>query len=164
MMLCVNSDAKPLDRPQSLLASQSALQHKFRMQVSTNEDDDFEALTIDEYARQAALTDQKKGRDAMSFILLGLTGETGTLLSEAKKKQRDRASYLGYAAGVAEEIGDVLWYLAALARRCRLRLSDISAAAANSKRPLDALTFHDLQAAHIPLSKEPTLSPTLTRG
>lgn len=142
----------------SSLASTSVLTHKPKMQASVGTvGDDFEVLRIDEYARQAALTDQKKGRDAMSFILLGLTGETGTLLSEAKKKQRDRASYLGYAAGVAEELGDVLWYLAALARRCRLRLSEIGAlAASQTQASLDTLTFHDLQAAHIPLSKEPT--------
>ena len=80
-------------------------------------DNDFEALTIDEYARQAALTDQRKGRKALSFSMLGVFGETGSLLSEAKKKQRDQASYLGYADAVTEEFGDVLWYFASLARR-----------------------------------------------
>lgn len=135
-----------------------ALPHSSKMQATTaKKSDDFQALTIDEYARQAALTDQKKGRDAMSFVLLGLAGETGTLLSEAKKKQRDRASYLGYAEGVAEELGDVLWYLAAVARRCRLHLSEISISADQGLRnSLDDLTFHQLQPAHIPLSRDPT--------
>ena len=32
----------------------------------------------------------------MAFPLLGLFGETGSLLSELKKKQRDSASYSGY--------------------------------------------------------------------
>jgi NTP pyrophosphatase (non-canonical NTP hydrolase) len=87
----------------------------------------------------------------MDFVLLGLAGETGTLLSEAKKKQRDHASYLGYADGVAEEFGDVLWYLAAVARRSRIRLSEVAALA--SDRPqefLEDLTFHDLHACSYP--------------
>ncbi|MFC6737795.1 hypothetical protein [Methylobacterium tardum] len=42
--------------------------------------------------------------------MLGLFGETGSLLSETKKKQRDARSYLGYEASVVEEMGDALWY------------------------------------------------------
>lgn len=84
--------------------------------------------------------------------MLGLVGETGSLLAEAKKKQRDAASYLGYAEAVAEEIGDVLWYLAAVARRHRLALSDIAAAALITNgvyRAGDnaALSLHALQPA-----------------
>ena len=121
---------------------------------------EFQALTIDDYANQAARTDQRSGRSALGFSMLGLFGEAGSLLSEAKKKQRDDASYLGYADAVAQELGDVLWYLAAVARRGRLALSDI---AANAARGGDdwrvggngALSFHDLQPAHIPLAKAP---------
>ena len=68
-------------------------------------------LTVDQYVREAARTDQRKGPGTIGFTMLGLVGETGSLLAEAKKKQRDAASYLGYAEAVAEEIGDVLWYL-----------------------------------------------------
>ena len=81
--------------------------------------EDFEALTVADYAKQAARTDQRSGGRALGFSMLGLFGEVGSLLSEAKKKQRDDASYLGYAHAVAEELGDVLWYLAAIARRSR---------------------------------------------
>ena len=91
--------------------------------------DDFASLTVDQYAQEAARTDQRKGPGTVGFTMLGLFGETGSLLAEAKKKQRDAASYLGYAPAVTEEIGDVLWYLAAIARRHRLSLSDIAAAA-----------------------------------
>lgn len=122
--------------------------------------EEFQALTVDDYAKQAARTDQRSGSSALGFSMLGLFGETGSLLSEAKKKQRDDASYLGYADAVAEELGDVLWYLAAVARRSRLALSDIAANARQSSGEWriggnGALSFHDLQPAHIPLAKAP---------
>lgn len=121
---------------------------------------EFETLTVDDYAKQAARTDQRSGKSALGFSMLGLFGEAGSLLSEAKKKQRDDASYLGYADAVAEELGDVLWYLAAVARRSALALSDIAANAARSDGEWlaggnDALSFHALQPAHIPLAKAP---------
>ncbi|MGC1470775.1 MAG: nucleoside triphosphate pyrophosphohydrolase family protein [Sphingorhabdus sp.] len=122
--------------------------------------DSFIPLTIDEYARQAALTDQRKGKHALSFSMLGVFGEAGSLLSEVKKKQRDKASYLGYADAVAEELGDVLWYLASVARRSGLPLSAIAASAVDATRLGSAadndLTFHALQPAHIPITTEPT--------
>lgn len=122
--------------------------------------DDFEALTVDQYLREAARTDQRKGPGTIGFTMLGLVGETGSLLAEAKKKQRDAASYLGYAEAVAEEIGDVLWYLAAVARRHRLALSDIAAAALVADGVYRAgdnahLSLHALQPAHMPLAKAP---------
>jgi NTP pyrophosphatase (non-canonical NTP hydrolase) len=73
--------------------------------------DDFSPLTIESYAAQALTTDQRSDSGSLTFPLLGLFGETGSLLSEVKKKQRDRASYVGYAGAVVEELGDVLWYL-----------------------------------------------------
>ena len=89
--------------------------------------DDFIPLTIDEYSAKALLTDQRSDGGSLTFPLLGLFGETGSLLSEVKKKQRDRASYLGYAAAVSEELGDVLWYLTIVANRGGLLLKDIIA-------------------------------------
>jgi NTP pyrophosphatase (non-canonical NTP hydrolase) len=121
--------------------------------------DEFETLTLAGYAKQAARTDQRSGKGALGFSMLGLFGEVGSLLSEAKKKQRDAASYLGYADAVAEELGDVLWYLAAVARRGNIALADIAARAADGgASPLTAsegLTFHALQPVHIPLAKAP---------
>lgn len=122
---------------------------------------DDESLTIEEYSRQAARTDQRKGPGTAGFTMLGLFGETGSLLTEAKKKQRDAASYLGYAEAVAEEIGDVLWYLAAVSRRYRLALSDIATAAlapggTHKAGGNGALTLHALQPAHMPIAKSPT--------
>lgn len=123
---------------------------------------EFELLTVAAYAKRAAVTDQRKGARALGFSMLGLFGEVGSLLSEAKKKQRDAASYLGYADAVAEELGDVLWYLSAIARRSRLSLADIAAAATSDDAwapgANDVLTFHALQPKHMPLAKAPTVA------
>lgn len=82
-------------------------------------------LTFREYQDLAVQTDRTAGGDLV-LPLLGLFGETGSLLSEAKKKHRDAVSYLGYEQAVLEELGDVLWYLAVLASRAHIRLADIA--------------------------------------
>ncbi len=121
----------------------------------------FKSLLVDEYASRAAFTDQREDGNDLSFSMLGLFGEVGSLLSVAKKKQRDQASYLGYADAVVEELGDVLWYLSSIARRTGLKLSDIANAALNGDDTLNAdnkyLTFHQLQPAKIPIARKPAV-------
>ncbi len=59
--------------------------------------------------------------------LLGLTGEIGTLAAEYKKRVRPGgASYVGFEHVVPIELGDILWYLATLARRAHLTLSEVA--------------------------------------
>lgn len=123
--------------------------------------DEFSPLTFQDYASRALKTDQRSDSGSLAFPLLGLFGETGSLLSEVKKKQRDRASYLGYAGAVVEELGDVLWYLTAVAARGGLSLADI---AGNLNRGYSdwqsvsdtTLTFASLQPEIMPRGKDPT--------
>ena len=72
------------------------------------------ALRLDDYQKFAVSADRSgfTGDRRLRFLLLGLFGEVGSLLSELKKKQRDRNSYLAYERSSLEETGDVLWYLA----------------------------------------------------
>lgn len=84
-------------------------------------------LTLEKYQDQAKKTDRKL--EEITFPMLGLFGEVGTLLSEAKKQQRDTSSYIGYTENVLEELGDVLWYLAAVTSRTQLSIADIAYAA-----------------------------------
>jgi NTP pyrophosphatase (non-canonical NTP hydrolase) len=123
--------------------------------------DDFAPLTVADYAAQALTTDRKSDSGSLTFPLLGLFGETGSLLTEVKKKQRDRASYLGYAGAVVEELGDVLWYLNAVAARGGLSLSDVAANV--DRRYADwqkggeaTLTLSALQPEHMPQQSEPS--------
>lgn len=123
--------------------------------------DEFFPLTVRDYASQALTTDQQSDSGSLTFPLLGLFGETGSLLSEVKKKQRDRASYLGYAGAVVEELGDVLWYLTAVAARGGLSLEEIAGnlnrGFADWQRQSDAgLSFASLQPAIMTHRSEPT--------
>lgn len=118
----------------------------------------FAPLTIAEYAAQASLTDQRSDGGSLAFPLLGLFGETGSLLSEVKKKQRDRTSYRGYAGAVVEELGDVLWYLAAVASRTGVSLPGVFAEAAAAPDNVHAITLAALQPDIMPRAGEPTVA------
>ncbi len=57
--------------------------------------DEFTPLTVADYAAQALTTDQGSDGGSRTIPHLGLFGESGRLLSEVKKKQRDLDSYIG---------------------------------------------------------------------
>lgn len=85
-------------------------------------------MRLDEYQRLAQRTDQApKGRhDDVLIPLLGVAGEIGTLLAEHKKYLRDGPAYELYPARLAEELGDILWYVANLATKFDLSLAQIA--------------------------------------
>jgi NTP pyrophosphatase (non-canonical NTP hydrolase) len=86
-----------------------------------------QSLTLDEYQTQSAATDLEGKRDDPMTPLLGLAGEVGALIAEYKKKRRDDGiAYAGFDEVVKTELGDILWYLASLARRVDVRLSDVA--------------------------------------
>jgi len=81
-------------------------------------------VRLNDYQLIAQGTDQnyQRGFDGLTFLLLGLFGEVGTLLSALKKKQRDQESFVGYTEAIIEEFGDVLWYFSNIATRASLNL------------------------------------------
>jgi len=94
-------------------------------------------VKLSDYQREAAKTDQfpTQGSDgtgqpskAELIPLLGLTGEIGSLLSEYKKLLRDGPVHLRFKDRLAEELGDTMWYVAAVATKFGLSLDDIAAA------------------------------------
>ncbi|MCP3473563.1 nucleoside triphosphate pyrophosphohydrolase family protein [Bradyrhizobium sp. CCGUVB1N3] len=92
-------------------------------------------MDFDSYQKEALRTDRVPARDgtdddAASLIvpMLGLAGETGQLLSEYKKHLRDGEAHRLFKERVSEELGDLLWYLANVASKFDLSLSDIAAA------------------------------------
>lgn len=86
-------------------------------------------MEFDDYQRLALTTDQnltKTGDSNLTIPLLGIAGETGTLLAEFKKKIRDKESYEGFNNRAEEELGDILWYLSDIASRLNLSLGEIA--------------------------------------
>jgi NTP pyrophosphatase (non-canonical NTP hydrolase) len=86
-------------------------------------------LSLNEYQRRAILTDvlPKTGSEEdLVLPLLGIVGEVGGLASEWKKRNRDGTGYRAFGESVREELGDALWYIAALASRVDLSLGEIA--------------------------------------
>lgn len=117
-------------------------------------------LSTSDYEASALRTDRGADAKSAAFPLLGLFGETGSLLSEVKKKQRDRLSYMGYAEAVVEELGDVLWYLTIYAARMGISLTEIADLFANGevggRRPPTPVLFASLQHPKLALLDAPT--------
>jgi len=89
-------------------------------------------MKIREYQLEAQDTDQvprtRKDEDRAGIMvpLLGLAGEAGTLLTEYKKWIREGESYQIFKDRVAEELGDILWYVANIASKEELNLEKIA--------------------------------------
>jgi NTP pyrophosphatase (non-canonical NTP hydrolase) len=88
-------------------------------------------MDFDYYQNIASGTDQNVGQntqkdEGLMIPLLGIAGETGTLLAEFKKKIRDKDSYECFQEKAEEELGDILWYLPNIATRMGLSLSEIA--------------------------------------
>ncbi len=73
--------------------------------------------------QRATLTTDRLGKGDLELPILGLFGESGSLLSALKKQQRDKAAFDQYDSIIVEELGDTLWYFTNLASRAGLDLS-----------------------------------------
>jgi NTP pyrophosphatase (non-canonical NTP hydrolase) len=85
-------------------------------------------MDLSEYQRAARLTDQADTGDPASLVIpaLGLVSEAGSLLNILKKYLRDGISWSHNREFVKQELGDILWYLAALATRLDIDLSEVA--------------------------------------
>ena len=74
--------------------------------------------------------DQEKFKSIMglSYVVLGLTGESGELAEKVKKIMRDDLGNISkeQIEEIAKELGDVLWYIAAIAQELNLELDYIA--------------------------------------
>jgi NTP pyrophosphatase (non-canonical NTP hydrolase) len=87
-------------------------------------------VDLNEFQDSAQATDQAPGTDGRAIVvpLLGIAGEAGALLTQYKKLLRDGPAYTSFRDQVAEELGDILWYVANLATKFNLRLEDLASA------------------------------------
>lgn len=81
-------------------------------------------VLLSEYEDAVAPTDRFPDAE-VTPILLGLFGEVGSVMSTSKKLHREKSAFAGYMRDVEEELGDTLWYVAALCRRLKVGLSDL---------------------------------------
>lgn len=89
-------------------------------------------MNLDEYQEKAAkydLSDATSDLGEIGFIekVLGLTGEAGETADKVKKILRDKGGLFSEEdkIAIAKELGDVMWYVAAIARYLDLTLSDV---------------------------------------
>lgn len=84
-------------------------------------------MNIDNYQAEAAETMQfnKDSQEARTIVMLGLSGEVGTLETEYKKKLRDGDRHELFKEKIMEEIGDIIWYLSSIATIENISLSKI---------------------------------------
>ena len=90
-------------------------------------------MKLDEYQIKAKKYDIFEATDdlmAPGFLekVLGLTGEAGEAADKIKKIIRDKEGAVsdGDRAAIAKELGDVLWYVAGVARYLGLSLSEVA--------------------------------------
>lgn len=86
-------------------------------------------MDLDEFVLLASSTD-RYGPDELEAglrtALYGIAGEAGSVVAEAKKWFRADGPPERLGRQVSEEIGDLLWYIAALCRRLGLDLSEVA--------------------------------------
>ncbi|HAG79881.1 MAG TPA: nucleotide pyrophosphohydrolase [Cyanobacteria bacterium UBA12227] len=87
-------------------------------------------MDFSDYQKQALRTNQTpavQGTEIEMIVpLLGLVGEVGSLITEYKKHLRDGDAHKLFKEGVAEELGDLLWYIANVATKFDLDLDSIA--------------------------------------
>ena len=81
------------------------------------------------YQRSSAKTAIYDDKYKISYPALGLAGEAGEVANKVKKLMRDGVNNMpdNWRDDIASEIGDVLWYCAALASDLNLTLGMIAA-------------------------------------
>jgi NTP pyrophosphatase (non-canonical NTP hydrolase) len=85
-------------------------------------------MTLNDYQQAAMSTAVFPTHDLMPIIYpaLGLAGETGEVVDKIKKVIRNGGNFSDETkAEIAKELGDVLWYIAAMSRQLGFTLEQI---------------------------------------
>lgn len=87
-------------------------------------------ITFKEYQARAFTTAvyPNKGKGNWTYAMLGLAGETGETSEKLKKAIRDDGGIVTdeRRAAIKKELGDVLWYVAALCTELNLDLEEVA--------------------------------------
>lgn len=84
-------------------------------------------MTLNEYQIEAAKTACYGEKNSIIYPTLGLCGEAGEVSEKVKKILRDKDGVFSEEtkSELAKEIGDVMWYISALARDLGFTLEEI---------------------------------------
>jgi NTP pyrophosphatase (non-canonical NTP hydrolase) len=98
------------------------------MPKKVRENTHFSPLTLADFQASATQTDHTgtDPQDGTLVSVLGIVGEAGDLATLFKKKLRDGDGYTVYPEQCAEELGDILWYVANLCTKLGLSLDDVA--------------------------------------
>lgn len=83
-------------------------------------------MDFTEYQERANATAIYAEAYKIMYPTLGLAGEAGEVADKVKKIIRDGLSLADEKEGIAKELGDVLWYIAAVTRDIGYSLDDIA--------------------------------------
>jgi len=106
-------------------------------------------MTLNDYQKIARSTLQSyNSKDQENFFLgfLGLAGEAGSVLTTLKKLIRDGEGFDSYRDKLTDELGDVLWYISAIASHHNIDLEEI--ATRNLEKVKDRFDIIDLKSIH----------------
>ncbi len=83
---------------------------------------------FNQYQTEAMKTALYPKEHKVVYSALGLAGEAGELANKVKKLMRGDADREALVEGIKSEMGDVLWYLAALADDLGVTLEEVAEA------------------------------------
>ena len=85
-------------------------------------------MTLSEYQEQALQTAVYPEAVALAYTTMGLVGEAGEIANKVKKIYRDHNGVISdeHEQEIAKELGDVLWYIAAIAYEIGFKLDDVA--------------------------------------
>jgi NTP pyrophosphatase (non-canonical NTP hydrolase) len=90
-------------------------------------------MDFQEYQKQAITTKIYDQSIALPYVVLGITGEAGEVAEKMKKYLRDEFDDFAYGRmrpelknEISKEVGDVLWYLAALCDELGLNFNEVA--------------------------------------
>tara|TARA_R100001510_G_scaffold47318_1_gene44595 strand:- start:40 stop:396 length:357 start_codon:yes stop_codon:yes gene_type:complete len=85
----------------------------------------YNSMDMDDYQKSAAETAIYSGKHAVIYPALGLAAEAGEVANKVKKILRDGDFD---RKAIADEVGDCLWYIAALCRDLNINMNDVARA------------------------------------
>ena len=83
----------------------------------------YNSMDMDDYQKNAAETAIYSNKHAVIYPALGLAAEAGEVANKVKKILRDGDFD---RKAIADEIGDCLWYIAALCRDLNVSMNDVA--------------------------------------